>query len=285
VNGLPVIRAVRFYEEVRAGSSLPLLVGGDDGNKYVVKLNGAGDGVVSNVVEWVSSKLGGLVQIPVLQPVLIAIDTGLADEAGDPETRELLERSAGINLGTPYLPEASAYSKRYWPRVDDFLKQQIFLFDLFLLNVDRTEMNPNMIIHHGDLWCLDYSSAMEIRGAINSEQYREHKLLKHLKRHPFYGEKLAAYGFVDQVSEIQDDSIRHIVDEIPAEWIGHLKIAPEEAKSRSLIKEKLIRKKPHARTLLARLDLLRVLKVETEEEARLRTLENKKSFERKYGRL
>ena len=167
-----MIHSLHFYEELRKGSSLPLLVGGDDGNNYVVKLNGAGDGVLSNIVEWVASKLGELLQIPVLQPVLVNIDANFAEQAGDPEARELLEKSVGINLGTPYLPGASTFTERYAQRIDDFLKQQVFLFDVFLLNVDRTEVNPNMIVHGGELRCLDYSSAMEIRNAINGERYR-----------------------------------------------------------------------------------------------------------------
>jgi hypothetical protein len=279
-----VIRAIQFYKEVRAGSSLPVLVGGDDGNAYVVKLNGAGNGVLSHVVEWLSSKLGELMQIPVLQPVVISIGENFAEKAGDPETRELLERSAGINLGTPYLAEASAYNQRDLPRLHGFLQQQIFLFDLFLLNVDRTDMNPNMIIHDGDLKCLDFSSAMEMRSMITGEPYREHRLLKHLKRHPFYRDKLEAYGFIEQLRAIPDDSIRGIVDEIPAEWIKRWQTAKPDTESRDAIKEKLIQKKQHARTLLTRLDLLKVLKVETAEEYRLRTLENKKAFEQKYSR-
>ncbi len=284
-NHAPVIQAVRFHKEIRMGSSLPVLVDGNDGNAYVVKLNGAGDGILSNVVEWMSSKLGALLQIPVLQPVFVIIDANFAKQAADPETRELLERSVGINLGTSYLPNASTYSEQYAPGRDDFLKQQIFLFDLFLLNVDRTAINPNMIIHDGKLWCLDYSTAMEIRSIIISETYREHVLLRPLKTHPFYGDKLTPYGFINHLREIPDDSIRNLVDSIPAEWLGSLKLAKNNTEPRRAITEKLRHKMKNGITLHARLDLLRVLKVETTEEARLRNLENKKLFEQKYGRL
>jgi hypothetical protein len=262
-----------------------LLIGGDDGNRYVVKLNGAGDGVLSNVVEWVASKLGESMQIPVLQPVFVAIDGNLAEQAGDPETRELLERSVGLNLGTPYLPDAVPYSARYASNIDDALRQQIFLFDVFLLNIDRTEVNPNMVVHNGELRCLDYSSAIEIRSAINGEPYREYVLLKHLKRHPFYRENLIPHGFINLLEKIPDNRIRDLVEEIPVEWISRLKIAKHETESRNVITEKLIQKKQHGISLRARLDLLRVVKAETAEEARLRSLENKKAFEEKYGRL
>lgn len=282
---LPVIRAVKFHKEIRRGSSLPLLIGGDDGNTYVVKLNGAGDGVLSNVVEWVASKLGELAQIPILQPVFVTIDANFAEQADDPETGELLERSVGVNLGTPYLPDAVTYSARYARSIDEVLQQQIFLFDLFLLNIDRTEANPNMVVHDGALWCLDYSSAMEIRSAINGESYREYILLKHLKRHPFYREHLLPYGFINLLEGIPDKHIRDLVDEIPVEWISQLRVATGETESRHVVTAKLINKMKQGIALRARFDLLRVAKVETAEEARLRSLENKKAFEQKYGRL
>jgi hypothetical protein len=262
-----------------------LLIGGDDGNQYVVKLNGAGDGVLSNVVEWVASKLGELLQIPVLQPVFVAIDASLAGQAGDPETKELLERSAGVNLGTPYLPDAVTYNARHASSIDDFLQQQIFLFDVFLLNIDRTNVNPNMVVHHGELWCLDYSSALEIRSAINGEPYREYVILRHLKQHPFYRANLLPYDFINRLEKIPDRRIRDIVAAIPAEWIGRLRTALPEAESRRLITEKLLNKKRVGIALRARLDLLRMLKAETAEEAGWRSLENKKAFEQKYGRL
>jgi hypothetical protein len=225
LNGIPMIRAVRFHEEIRRSSSLPLLIGGEDGNRYVVKLNGAGDGVLSNVVEWVASKLGEMLQIPVMQPAFVAIEANLAEQTGDPETRELLERSVGINLGTPYLPDAITYSARYASNIDDVLRQQIFLFDVFLINVDRTEVNPNMVVHNGKLWCLDYSSAMEIRSAINDEPYREHVILKQLKRHPFYRANLMPYEFINRLEKIPDSRIHNIVDGIPVEWINQLRVA------------------------------------------------------------
>jgi hypothetical protein len=280
-----MIRAVRFYEEIRRGSSLPLLIGGDDGNRYVVKLNGAGDGMLSNVVEWVASKLGELLQIPILQPVFVAIDANFARQAGDPETSELLERSVGINLGTPYLPHAVTYSARYAPSIDDVLQQQIFLFDLFLLNIDRTDMNPNMIVHNGELWCLDYSSAIEVRSAINGEPYREHVILRHLKKHPFYRMNLLPYGFINCLEKIPDSRIRDIVNAIPVEWISRLRVATRETESRNVITAKLLSRKRQGIALRARLDLLRVLKAETAEEARWRSLNNKKAFEQKYGKL
>jgi hypothetical protein len=278
-----MIHALHFHKELRKGSSLPLLIGGDDGNDYVVKLNGAGDGVLANMVEWVASKFGDLLQIPILQSVFVSIDGSFAEQAGDPETRELLEKSVGINLGTAYLPEATSYSKKYSHRIDDFLKQQIFLFDVFILNVDRTDVNPNLIIQDGKLWCLDYSSALAIRSSIIREPYRAHVILKCLKLHPFYSQNLDPYGFINSLKEIPDESIHKIVDSLPAEWLDKLDVTKSDAEWRTMIAEKLIDKKQNGIELRNRLDLLQVLKVETAEEARLRSQANRKSFEQKWG--
>ena len=278
-------RAVKFYEELRRGSSLPVLVGGDDRQKYVVKLNGAGDGVLSHLVEWVSSKLGEALQLPILQPFLVLIDGNLARQPGDPETRELLERSIGVNLATPYLPVTSLYTTHHAGKIDQALRQRIFLFDVFLLNVDRTEQNPNMIVHQDQLWCLDYSSAIEIRSLINNEPFREHTLLKHLKRHPFYDTSLSPYDFMKRLRQVPESTIRAIVASIPAEWTGSLKAAKPGMNWRDVVTEKLIQKKENGVVVRARLDLLRILQAETAEALQARTLRNKENFEKKYGKF
>jgi hypothetical protein len=126
---------------------------------------------------------------------------------------------------------------------------------------------------------------MAIRSAIKSEPYREYVILRHLKQHPFYRANLLPYDFINRLEKIPDSRIRNIVDEIPAEWIARLRLAADETESRSVITAKLLDKKRQGIALRARLDLLRMLKAETAEEARLRSLENKKAFEEKYGRL
>jgi hypothetical protein len=52
-----------------------------------------------------------------------------------------------------------------------------------------------------------------------------------------------------------------------------------------VIAEKLLNQKRQGLALRARLDLLHMLKAETAEEARLRSIENKKAFEKKYGKV
>lgn len=280
-----MLTAVKFYQELRSGSSLPLLVGASDGNKYVAKLCGAGDGILANAVEWLASKLGTLLHIPIINPVFLAIPETLDNVSWDPEIRELLHKSVGVNLGLPYFEEATAYSEHAAQTLAENLKDEIFLYDLFLLNIDRNTANPNMIFHRGGLKCLDYSSAMMIRSVLTRENYREHALLRHLKRHPFYRSPLMPYAFINRLRQVAASDIHHLVSELPEEWLKPLHIAPAANEVRKTISARLIDKKNHGEVLLRMLDMLKIAKHETEEERHARSSQNRQAFERKYGKI
>ena len=264
---------------------MPLIVGGSDGNKYVVKPSGSGEGLLSNVSEWLAIRLGRMLQIPVLEPVFLMIDDGFAEEAGDPEIIELLEKSAGINFGTRYLENVSAFNERNARRVDASLKRNIFLYDLFLLNIDRTSGNPNMIFDGDELFCLDFSSSITMRSSIDGRDYREQAFLRHIKNHPFYGDDTNADEFIKRVKAIGDKSIRDIIDELPGEWMRKLRPGRDAVEARRGIGDRLIDKKNGANSLTLRLEELRTLEIETEEERKLRILKNKEEFERRFGKL
>jgi len=277
-----VINATEFYKEIRAGSSLPLIFGGSDGHKYVVKLRGSGDGVLANVVEYLSLKLGRLAQIPVLEPVCLLVEPDFAKKVNDPEIRELLEKSAGINFGTKYVEAASAYNEQRAPVIAPELKNNIFLYDLFLLNIDRNASNSNIIFNRDGLWCLDYASAVTKRNVGAGKSYKELVLLKEIKRHHFYRDHINAYSFIRKFKEIPDSSIGGMIAELPEEWLGDLNMTKE---TKSRIRKRLIEEKNSVAVLLKRLDMLRILRLETEEERHLRTLQNKQAFEQKFGKL
>lgn len=280
-----MLTAVKILKALHSGSSLPVIAGASDGNTYVIKLRGAGDGVAANVVEWLASKLGYLLDIPVICPVFLVIGEALENQVGDPEVSELIARSRGLNLGTPYLEDASPFDNRAAQDLADDHKNAIFLYDLFLLNIDRNASNPNMIWHRGELKCLDYSSALTIRSVITQENYREHVVLRHLKRHPFYRTPIMPYDFINRLRQVADDGIRQIVGELPDEWIKRLPLASEPRETRKKIGARLSDRKNHGEVLLRWLDMLKILKLETEEERHAKSLQNRQAFERKYGKF
>jgi hypothetical protein len=277
-----MIKAVEFCKEIRAGSSLPLIVGGSDGEKYVVKLRGSGEGVLANIVEFLALKLGRLMQIPVLEPVCLLIETDFTKKTNDPEIRELLERSIGINFATKHVEATSFYNEQSASLMAPEMRDDIFLYDLFLLNIDRNASNPNIIFNRNGPWCLDYASAVTIRSAVTGKNYKELSLLKEMKRHLFCRDHVDAYTFIGKFREIPDCHIGDMTDELPEEWPRDLKMKKED---KDAVAKRLITEKNNVAVLLKRLDMLRILRLETEEERRIRTLQNKKAFEQKFGKL
>ena len=105
-----------------------------------------------------------LIQIPGLTPKLLILDADLVQQVDNAETRDIVEKSIGINFGTVYIENAKIFDRQDISRINDNLKSNIFLYDLFLLNIDRTFNNPNMIYDcKNQLLCFDYTSSMMMR--------------------------------------------------------------------------------------------------------------------------
>src|SRR3954447_26294499 len=105
-NKEPDIRTVqvmRYVTPLREGGSLPAIVEADDQRLYVVKFRGAGQGVKALVAELLASTLarGAGPQVP--ERVRVGVAAVLGRNERDPEIRELLLASAGLNVGLEYL--------------------------------------------------------------------------------------------------------------------------------------------------------------------------------------
>jgi hypothetical protein len=75
------------------------------------------------------------------------------------EVQELLQRSAGRNLGLDYLPGALDFDAAAGD-VDARLAGRVLWFDALVGNVDRSWRNPNMLFWHGRLQLIDHGAAL-----------------------------------------------------------------------------------------------------------------------------
>src|SRR5688500_13251281 len=98
------VSATRYVTPLREGGSLPAIVEADDDGLYVVKFRGAGQGPKALVAELIAAEIGRALGLPVPETVLIELDPALGMAEPDPEIQDLLERSAGLNVGIDYLP-------------------------------------------------------------------------------------------------------------------------------------------------------------------------------------
>jgi hypothetical protein len=156
---LPAVTATRYVTPLREGGSLPGLMEADDLGTYVVKWRAAGQGVRVLVAEVVCGELARSLELPV--PALVTVDVAPELAVGEPdfEVQELLQRSAGRNLGLDYLPGALDFEAGA-DGVDPELAGRVLWFDALIGNVDRSWRNPNMLFWHGGLQLIDHGAAL-----------------------------------------------------------------------------------------------------------------------------
>jgi hypothetical protein len=156
---LPSVTATRYVTPLRVGGSLPGLMEADDLGTYVVKWRAAGQGVNVLVAEVVSGELARSLGLPV--PALVTVEVAPELGVGEPdfEVQELLQRSAGRNLGLDYLPGALDFEAGA-DGVDPGLAGRVLWFDALVGNVDRSWRNPNMLFWHGRLQLIDHGAAL-----------------------------------------------------------------------------------------------------------------------------
>jgi hypothetical protein len=156
---LTAVTATRYVTPLREGGSLPGLMEADDLGTYVVKWRAAGQGVKVLVAEVVCGELARALGLPV--PTLVTVDVAPELAVGEPdvEVQQLLQRSAGRNLGLDYLPGALDFEAGA-DGVDPGLAGRVLWFDALIGNVDRSWRNPNMLFWHGDLQLIDHGAAL-----------------------------------------------------------------------------------------------------------------------------
>src|SRR3954470_9776717 len=156
------VRATRYATPLREGGSLPGVVEADDDGMYVVKFRGAGQGVKALVAEVVAGELARAVGLAVPEIVLVDVDPVLGRAEPDPEIQELIEASAGLNVGLDFLPGALPFEPAAGVPVDPELAAAVVWFDAFVTNVDRTPRNPNLLVWHERLWLIDHGAALHV---------------------------------------------------------------------------------------------------------------------------
>jgi HipA-like protein len=152
------VAATRYATALREGGSLPGLVEADDDGLYVVKFTGAGQGPAALVSEVVVGELARALGLLVPELVVVEVDPALVRAEPDPEIRELVQASAGPNLGVDFLPGALPYSPDRPP--DPELAAGVVWLDALVENVDRTPRNPNLLRWHGNLWLIDHGASL-----------------------------------------------------------------------------------------------------------------------------
>ena len=111
------------------------------------------------------------------------LDADLARTEADPEIQDLIRASVGLNVALDFLPSALAYDPLVG-QPDAMLASRIVWFDAFVMNVDRTARNTNMLLWHRRLWLIDHGASL----------YFQHQWDGYMDRAARYKAELTAFG-------------------------------------------------------------------------------------------
>jgi hypothetical protein len=173
-TGLPVVGVTRYVTPLREGGSLPGIVEADDLGTYVCKFRGAGQGVRVLVAEVIVAGLAERIGLRTPRLVGLDLDPQIARYEADEEVQDLLNASAGLNLGADFLPGSFGFDGHVSPEIGDAAR--VLWLDAFVANVDRSWRNPNLLLWHGNLWVIDHGAALYFhhawgRGVTDPERF------------------------------------------------------------------------------------------------------------------
>jgi hypothetical protein len=222
---IKTVTAIHYLTPLREGGSLPAVVEADDGQLYVMKFVGAGQGPKALIAELVVGEIARALGLLVPEIVFMELDPVLGRSEPNPEIQDLLRASAGLNLGLRYLPNAFAFNALLQPPLNPELAAAIVWLDAYVTNVDRTARNTNMLIWQEDLWLIDHGAALYFHHSWNNYLAQSRTPFTRIKDHtllPLAGNLYQA----DQSlrARLNPDLLRRIVELIPPVWLG------EEAK-------------------------------------------------------
>lgn len=215
------VATTRYVVPLREGGSLPAIVEGADLGLYVMKFRGAGQGPKALVAELLGAVLGRAMGLNAPEAVLMTLPKELARNEPHDEIRDLLHASIGLNLGLDYLPGAITFDPHVPPAPDALMASKIVAFDAFMMNVDRTVRNPNLLEWHGRLWAIDHGAALYFHHGgldwLTAAQSGFGIIAQHVLL-PFATQLEEAW--VQMAPTLTDEVLRAAVEQIPNGWLG-----------------------------------------------------------------
>ncbi len=217
---MKTVTVTRYITPLREGGSLPAVVEADDDKLYVLKFRGAGQGSKALVAEFIAGELARALGLRVPELVVARLDPVLGRNEPDPEIRDLINASPGPNLGLAYLAGAIAFDPIAPPQLDSRLASEIVWLDAFLLNVDRTAKNPNLLIWNRELWLIDHGAALYFHHNWSDAGSHVRNRFVRIKEHVLLAQasQLRALDS-DLHSKLAKVDLGEVVSGIPDEWL------------------------------------------------------------------
>lgn len=213
------VRATHITKAFPTGSSLPVVAHCDDGKDYFTKLFGAGNGKMSSVAEYVATSIGVQIGLPMLAPLTVIIDKDVVIDVKNDELYQLVGLSYGENVAHRFIADAQVCNGNV-DMLSQEMKQRIFLFDSFFLNIDRTARNTNIITSDDRVFVTDMGASLLPSSIITGTRFDQNaKVIEQLTRHPFYTNDVEISLLTNLFCEVRESDIISIVSAIPSVWL------------------------------------------------------------------
>ncbi|MDE3201840.1 MAG: aminotransferase class I and II [Acidobacteriota bacterium] len=217
---LRTVHATRYVLPMREGGSLPAIVEADDLGLYIVKFRGAGQGKLALVAEVICGEIGRALGLRVPEIVFVEVDSALGRNEPDYEIRQLLQASAGLNVGLDYLPGSVMFDPAARDAVPEDEASMAVWFDAFTMNVDRTAKNANLLLWHRKLYLIDHGAALYFHHDWDNRMVKSQAPFKEIAQHlllPWAG-RIAAAG-VEAHSKLTQEVLHAVVSAVPDSWL------------------------------------------------------------------
>lgn len=209
----------RYILPLREGGSLPGLAEADDGFRYAVKFKGAGHGAKGVISELIGGLVAKALKFNVPEYVLLRLSPLFGITEPDVEIQELLRKSEGLNLGLHFLDRAYTFEPTV-NNTDPLFASRLVWLDAFLTNIDRTRLNPNMMMWNGEVWLIDHGASLYFHHSGKDPKEAARDPFPYIKNHimlPYASRIAEADRLMRQA--ITPRTLNKIVDLIPDEWL------------------------------------------------------------------
>lgn len=222
---LPTASVTRYATPLREGGSLPGIVEADDLGTYVCKFRGAGQGLRVLVAEVVVGELARRIGLDTPRLVALELDPEIARYEADEEVQDLLNASAGLNLGVDFLPGSFGYDSHSVAAPG--VGAKVLWLDAFTANVDRSWRNPNLLVWHGDVWVIDHGASMYFHHAWAGGSLQKDGAAQRFADQPWSPEDHVFLGHVRGLAQadaeisplLGTEAFAEVLAAVPDEWL------------------------------------------------------------------
>lgn len=233
MKDIRTVNVIRYVMPLREGGSLPAIAEADDGFLYVIKFRGAGQGVKTLVAEIIGAEIARTIGLKVPELVFANLDEGFGRTEPDEEIQDLLKASTGLNVGLHYLSGAITYDAAA-SKIDPDTVSKIVWLDAFLMNVDRTSRNTNMLIWNKELWLIDHGASLYFHHAWDTWKDAIQKPFVQIKDHVLLAHATMLKEANNYIKSIlTTEVLKDICDVIPQELLAYagLEITADEIRN------------------------------------------------------